>query len=59
MKKRKIVSKWDWKNYLGFAPDGSIHDVRKSLGGFYKIKWHEIHGIIPVGDPIRNFILKE
>ena len=35
--KRIIVSKGDGRNYLGYAPDGSIHNMKKSLEGrFYK-----------------------
>lgn len=38
MKKRVIVSKGDGKNYLGYAPDGTIHNLRKIRGAFYRIK---------------------
>lgn len=32
-----IVSKGDGRNYLGYAPDGSVHNMKKNLEGrFYK-----------------------
>ena len=35
--KRIIVSKGDGRNYLGYAPDWSIHNMKKSLEGrFYR-----------------------
>lgn len=65
MKKRLIVSKWDGKNYLGYAPDGTIHNMRKSKGGFYLIaykSWLDWWlGTVTVGDALKSdqFILKE
>ena len=60
MKKRVITSKWDGKNYLGYAPDGSIHNMRKIRGAFYRLALKE-SGILPVGDaiPKSEFILHE
>ena len=60
MKKRVIVSKGDGKNYLGYAPDGTIHNLRKIRGAFYRIKL-KLSWIIPVWDaiPKSQFILQE
>lgn len=55
MNKRTVVSKWDGKNYLGYAPDGTIHDLKKDFGGrFYKVKWNEYHRFVLVGDPLKK-----
>lgn len=55
MNKRTVVSKGDGKNYLGYAPDGTVHNMRKDFGGrFYKVKWNEFHWVLPVGDPLKK-----
>lgn len=55
MNKRTVVSKWDGKNYYGYAPNGTIHDLQKDFGGrFYRIKWNEFHWFLPVGDPLKK-----
>jgi hypothetical protein len=62
MNKRTVVSKGDGKNYLGHAPDGTIHNLRKDFGGrFYKVKRNEHHRFVLVGDPLKKseFILVE
>jgi hypothetical protein len=49
MNKRTVVSKGDGKNYLGYAPDGTVHDLRKDFGGrFYKVRWNEYHRFLLV-----------
>jgi len=51
MNKRVIVSKGDGKNYLGFSPDGSIHNMRKIRGAFYRLALKE-SWLLAVGDAI-------
>lgn len=60
MSKRLICSKGDGKNYLGYSPDGTIHNMRKIRGAFYRLKYKESWAI-PVGDALtkNEFILKE
>ena len=62
--KRLIVSKGDGKNYLGYAPDGEIHNMRKSFGGgFYKVVWKETENehLTTIWDSLKKseFILQE
>ena len=60
MDKRTIVGKGDGKNYLGYAPDGTIHNMRKIKGGFYRYVYK--HGSwTPVWDALKKsqFILQE
>ncbi len=61
MNKRIVINKGDGLNYLGHAPDGKVYDLRKSKGGFYRIKWNVDLWVIPVGDPLKKgeFILVE
>lgn len=60
MDKRLIVSKGDGKNYLGYAPDGSIHNMRKIRGAFYRLALKQ-SWLLAVGDaiPKSEFILQE
>ena len=59
--KRIIVSKGDGVNYYWHSPDGKIYDMKKSLGGFYKVKFNEHHWAIPKWEALKKdqFILEE
>ena len=59
--KRIIVSKGDGRNYLGYKPDGSIHNMRKSLEGlFYEYARKEKSKWAYLGNALKKseFILK-
>jgi len=54
--KVKLVSKGNGRNYYGYTKDG-VEEVIKVRGLFYFTKYIIGEWLIPIGQPIRNFIL--
>ena len=60
-KSMKLISKWNGKNYYWIDTDGSIHEIVKQGGWFYRTKYVIGEWLRPIGNPLKkaDFTLQE
>lgn len=58
---KKLMSKWNGRNYYLIDTKGVYHEVVKMGGGFYRVKYVIGEWLRPIGNPLKKseFILEE
>lgn len=56
-----LISKWNGKNYYGIEKDGSIHEIVKQGGLFYRTRYVIGEWLRSIGNPLKKseFTLQE